>query len=100
MRLEHRDHALPPAFARGADHGVDLAGQVRVVVDEGDAVALAAELEPAGHAAEAAERARHRVERHAELERDRGRAGRVDRVVAPGDRQLDGPERHSPGATA
>ena len=51
--LEHRDHALPAAFARGADHGVDLAREVRVVVDEGDAVALAPELEAAGHAAEA-----------------------------------------------
>ena len=36
------------------------AGQVRVVVDERDAVALAAELEAAGDAAEAAQRARDR----------------------------------------
>ena len=88
VRLEHRDDALPPAFAGGADHGVDVARQVRVVVDVGDAVALAAELEPARHAGEAAERARDRVEGRTELERDRRRAGGVHRVVTPGHREL------------
>ena len=77
MRLEHDDDALPVAFARRLDRGDDLAGQVRVVVDERDAVALAAELEAAGDAAEPAERAAHRVERHTQLERDGRRARRV-----------------------
>ena len=48
VRLEHHDDVVPLPLPCRADHAVHLAGQVRVVVDVGDAVALAAELEPTG----------------------------------------------------
>ena len=53
-RLEHRDDPPVPGLARGDDRGVDLGREQRVVVDDRDAVDLAAVLEAAGHAAEAA----------------------------------------------
>ena len=89
MGLEHRDHSLPFTFTCSVDHRRHLAGQVRVVVDERDPVTLAPELEPPGHSTEGGERALHRVEGNAELDSDGGGAGRVGRVVAAGERELD-----------
>ena len=64
-------------------------GEVGVVVDERDAADLAAELEAAGDAGEAAEGGPDGVERHAELDGQRGGAGGVAGVVPPRGRQLD-----------
>ena len=75
--------------ARRASTARTSAGRWRVVVDERDAVDLAAELEAAGDAAEPAERTDDGRERHAELERERSRPGGVQRVVPTGHRELD-----------
>jgi hypothetical protein len=79
VRLEYRDHALPRTAACGVDGRGDLAGQVCIVVDIAHTRAFAAVLKTAGDAAESGECARHGVELDAELERDRGGAGRVRR---------------------
>ena len=73
--LEHRDDRCHPPLARRAERGPHLAREVRVVVDEGDAVDLAPELEPAGHATE-------RRRAHVPWRR-RGRRARAASAAAP-----------------
>src|SRR5207248_9530329 len=73
------DDPAPRTLTRRGDRGADLGGEVRVVVDEGDAVAFAAILEAARHASECRERTYGGLDVDAELQRDRDRAGRVRR---------------------
>jgi len=81
--LEDGHNPPPVARARGRQRGTHLARQVGVVVDEGDAVALAPELEAPGHPGEAGEGGGGGLERCADLEGGDGGDGRVAGVVEP-----------------
>src|SRR5437879_5255819 len=89
MGLEHADDPLPPAVDRRRQGGTDLGGQVGVVVDIGDAVALAAELEAAGHAPVAAKDVgcNLRVDSHLDRHDESGES--VEGVVGAGHGELD-----------
>ena len=97
VRLEDGHDPAPLPLPGRLEGGDDLAREMRVVIDQRHPANLAPELEAARHATEAAERTRHGVEGHAELERRRRGTRRVQRVVAAGNGELDGTEgRGSP----
>ena len=83
--LEHRHHPGPSARPRRGQGGPHLGGEVGVVVDEGHAAGLAAELEAAGHAGEAGQGRLGRLEGRTDLERRHDGHRRVPRVVEAGD---------------
>ena len=89
--LEDGDAAGPAVAAagRGGEHGRDLAGEVRVVVDEGDALVATPHVEAAGDPAEAGQRPRRGRERHADGIRHRDRAEGVAHVVQAPQRDDD-----------
>ena len=82
--LEDDDDPAPWSLSRRRDRGRDLCREMRVVVDVGHAVTLAAVLEPAGDAAECRERPDRGLEVHADLARDRDGAGGVGRCLHAG----------------
>src|SRR5205814_1077602 len=94
--LEDGDDAGPLPLPGGGQRGLDLAGEVGVVVDQRDAVDLALELEAPGHAGEAAERRPDGVEGDADLDGQGGGAGGVAGVVPARSREEDLPQPLAP----
>ncbi len=82
VRLEDADDPTPAAAARRRERGRDLAGQVRVVVDERRAVRLAPELEAPRDAAEACQGTPDRLEVRTGGHGRSRRPGGVEGVVA------------------
>ena len=101
MRLEGDDEAALHRPRRG-EHGGDLGRMVAVVVDDQDAVGLAANFEAPFGAAELAKAGGDLRERQAQLEPDRDGRQRVLQVVASGhlQRQIAERDRGAFGSSA
>ena len=91
MRLKRHDDAAIQR-ARRREHRGDLGRMMAVVVDDQNAVRLAAHLEPPLGAAELAEPGGNLLERQAELEPDGdGAPARSSRLCRPGTFSVSGP---------
>ena len=95
VRLEEDVDAGEAAVAGGAEGGEDLGGVVAVVVDDGDVVDDAFDLEAAVDATEGGEAGGDLVGRDAELDADGDGGGGVEDVVAAGDMELEGAEEQA-----
>ena len=90
MRLEDGDDAAESPAPGGGERRHDLARQMRIVIDEGHAVALAAELKAPSHSAKARERLAHPASIGTPMQSRGGeRPGGVLCVVRAWHRQLE-----------
>ena len=85
------------ALAGGGQGGANLGGVVAVVVDDGDAAGLAAQLEAAVDAAKMVEALGDFVGGNFKLVGDGDGGGGVEHVVAAGDVEFEGTERSGSG---
>src|SRR3990172_7267659 len=89
VRLEHRDHPAAGSGLCGGERGPDLRRVMAVIVDDGDPVDLALDLEAALHAAETPERGTDYLDVDVELPRHGDRGETVIDIVYPGDGKLE-----------
>ena len=99
VRLKGDDDS-PPQRPRRREHGGDFGRVMSVVVDDENAVRLAAHVEPPFDAAELRQPGRDAFERQSELQADRDRRQRVLQVVTARDVQRQRTERRAPRRTA
>src|SRR5262249_34044964 len=88
VRLKGHDHS-PSERLRGGEDGGDLRGVMAVVVDDQDAVGLAAYVESPFHSAEFRQTCGDPFERQTQLETDRNGGKSVLQVVTTGHVQDD-----------
>src|SRR4051812_50172064 len=91
-RLEEDVDAAETAQPGAVERGADLGGVMAVVVDDGDALLLAADLETAIDTAERGERLADDVGLDLEFHGDRDGGHRVQDVVAAGDAEVEAAE--------